>query len=91
MFTHVEKIAAMVDKHGKDCKKLTEELDGYAKDHLAEIEKIRTDGGGKIAVLRAMETKYSDKLDAAIEKIEDVEFECKDKKLKKLLGKLSPS
>jgi hypothetical protein len=86
LWVHYEKLAKLIDEHGKDCKKLGEELKKYAEaDKTAEaMKKIAEDGGGKPSVEQAMEKKYGDKYEEISDKIlEATEIDCaKDENVK---------
>lgn len=79
LWEHYQKLAEIIDKHGKDCKKLGEELKKYAeKDKNGEnMKKIAEGAGGKPAVEQAMEKKYGDKYEEVSDKIlEATEIDC---------------
>jgi hypothetical protein len=79
LWAHYEKLAKLIDEHGKDCKKLGEELKKYGEaDKTAEaMKKIAEDGGGKPLVEQAMEKKYGDKYEEVSDKIlEATEIDC---------------
>lgn len=85
IWDHHQKLAKLIDEHGKDCKKLGEELVKYADEHAEDMKKICEAAGGKPAVDRAMEKKFADKYEEVSDKIlEATEIDCgKDENVKK--------
>lgn len=85
IWEHHQKLAKLIDEHGKDCKKLGEELVKYADEHAKDMKKVYEAAGGKPAVDRAMEKKFADKYEEVSDKIlEATEIDCgKDGNVKK--------
>jgi hypothetical protein len=82
-FPYLEALAAIVDATRADgaptpdCPKLGQELGRFAQDKEAAIAKLRTAGGGKSAVERALKKKFGDKYEALFDKIlEATEVQC---------------
>ncbi len=89
----IKKVAAIVNKNEKNCKKMGEELTAFVKESGEKMKKLYGEGGAKVSVDSALEKKFEKEHDKATGAIlEKGEVGCsKEKAVTKALETLGLS